>query len=135
MHLSVIPTHFYCNCSHVSNPTTMAPLNVGLMGYGFSTKSFHLPFIIPNPDLKVYAFLQRAEKPNDAKEAGKHCAIDYPEAKHYRTADEFFADPNIDLVVVCTHHDSHADFAERALNAGKHGEPHDPQGRSRKGWH
>ncbi|KAJ9622453.1 hypothetical protein H2203_006675 [Taxawa tesnikishii (nom. ined.)] len=98
----------------------MAPLNVGLMGYGFSTKSFHLPFIIPNPDLKVYAFLQRAEKPNDAKEAGKHCAIDYPEAKHYRTADEFFADPNIDLVVVCTHHDSHADFAERALNAGKH---------------
>lgn len=41
----------------------MAPLNVGCMGYGFSTKCFHLPFVLPNPDLKVYAFLQRAEAP------------------------------------------------------------------------
>jgi predicted dehydrogenase len=96
----------------------MAPINVGLMGYGFSTKSFHLPFILPNPDLKVYAFLQRAEATN---EPGKHCTADFPDAKHYRTADEFFADPNIELVIVCTHHDSHAEFAEKALNTGKHG--------------
>jgi hypothetical protein len=42
---------------------TMAPINVGFIGYGFSTKCFHLPFIIPNPDLEVYAFLQRAAHP------------------------------------------------------------------------
>ena len=101
----------------------MAPINVGLMGYGFSTKCFHLPFILPNPNLKVYAFLQRAQAPSDKSgaEAGKHCAVDYPNAKHYRTADDFFADPNIDLVIVCTQHDTHAEFAERALLAGKHG--------------
>ncbi|KAF8851083.1 NAD(P)-binding protein [Acephala macrosclerotiorum] len=98
----------------------MAPLNVGLMGYGFSTKSFHLPFILPNPDLKVYAFLQRAPAPSGKVEKGKHCTVDYPAAKHYQTADEFFADPNIDIVIVCTHHDTHAEFAEKALLAGKH---------------
>ncbi len=101
----------------------MAPINVGIMGYGFSTKSFHLPFILPNPDLNVYAFLQRAAAPADKStvEPGKHCTVDYPNAKHYRTADEFFADPEIELVVVCTQHDTHAEFAERALLAKKHG--------------
>jgi len=100
----------------------MAPLNVGIMGYGFSAKVFHLPFITPNPDLKVYAFLQRAAAPTASNEVtGKHCAVDYPDSKHYRTADEFFADPNIDLVIVCTHHDTHAEFAEKALLSGKHG--------------
>lgn len=101
----------------------MAPINVGLMGYGFSTKCFHLPFIAPNLDFNVYAFLQRAQAPANKSgvEAGKHCTVDYPDVKHYRTADEFFADSNIDLVIICTHHDTHAEFAEKALLAGKHG--------------
>ena len=101
----------------------MAPINVGLMGYGFSTKSFHLPFILPNPDFNVYAFLQRAPAPSNKSgvEPGKHCTVDHPDAKHYQTADEFFADPKIDVVIVCTHHDTHAEFAEKALRAGKHG--------------
>ncbi|KAF3118204.1 hypothetical protein TWF569_003697 [Orbilia oligospora] len=100
----------------------MAPLNVGFVGYGFATRCFHLPYILPNPDLNVYAFLQRAEAPpaGSSVEKGKHCTIDYPQAKHYRTAEEFFADPNIDLVIVCTHHDSHFEFAEKSLLAGKH---------------
>ncbi|KAH7305695.1 hypothetical protein BKA65DRAFT_601892 [Rhexocercosporidium sp. MPI-PUGE-AT-0058] len=100
----------------------MAPINIGLIGYGFSTKSFHLPFILPNPDLKVSAFLQRAAAPSPGFETqpGKHCTVDYPGAKHYQTAEEFFADTAIELVVVCTAHDTHAEFAEKALLAGKH---------------
>jgi predicted dehydrogenase len=100
----------------------MAPINVGIMGYGFSAKIFNLPYIVRNPDLKVYAFLQRAEAPKGNVGPGKHCTVDFPDAKHYRTPDDFFADKNIDLVVVCTHHDTHAKFAERALLAGKHGQ-------------
>lgn len=94
----------------------MAPINIGFIGYGFATKSFHLPFITPNSDLNVYAFLQRAEAPSSKEgiEPGKHCTIDHPNAKHYRTADEFFGDPSIDLVIVCTQHDTHAEFAEKA---------------------
>lgn len=101
----------------------MAPIKVGLMGYGFSTKVFHLPFILPNSDLEVHAFLQRAEAPNERSgvEKGRHCTIDHPKGKHYRTADDFFADREIELVVVCTGVDTHATFAERALKSGKHG--------------
>jgi hypothetical protein len=47
--------------------------------------------------------------------------VDIPGIRHYRTADEFFADGEIDLVVVATHHDTHAMFAERALEMGMHG--------------
>lgn len=101
----------------------MAPIKVGLMGYGFSTKCFHLPFITPNADLEVYAFLQRAEAPTDktGAESGKHCTVDYPKAKHYRTADDFFADAEIELVIVCTSSNNHAEFAEKAMRSGKHG--------------
>ena len=93
------------------------------MGYGFSTKCFHLPFITPNPEYKVHAILQRKEAPKDKSsvEAGVHCTVDHPDVKHYQTADDFFADGDIDLVIVCTRHESHAEFAEKALMAGKHG--------------
>ncbi|KAK4041441.1 hypothetical protein C8A01DRAFT_14804 [Parachaetomium inaequale] len=98
----------------------MAPIKVGIVGYGFSTKCFHLPFILPNPELEVYAFLQRAAPPSEPSQAPRwgHCTIDFPQAKHYRTADEFYADELIELVVVCT--GTHEEFVEKALLAGKH---------------
>ncbi len=104
----------------------MAPIKVGLMGYGFSTKCFHLPFIVPNKDLEVYAFLQRAEAPKDKSnvEPGKHCTVDHPNAKHYRTQDEFFGDKDIELVIICTSSENHYEFGTKALNAGKHGMHH-----------
>lgn len=99
----------------------MAPIKVGFLGYGFSTNCFHLPFILPNPDLEVYAFLQRRPPPKDQSEIPKwgHCTIDFPQAKHYQTADEFFADNNIELVVVCTR--DHEEFVQRSIDTGKHG--------------
>jgi predicted dehydrogenase len=99
------------------------PVRLGLIGYGFSVKCFHLPFILANPGVQVGAFFQRAEAPKDPKSAqpGSHCTVDYPSAKHYRTAPEFFADPDIDVVVVCSKTDTHAEYAEKALLAGKHG--------------
>lgn len=102
----------------------MPPIKVGIIGYGFSTKSFHLPFILPNTDLQVIAFLQRAAPPDPASnvEHGKHCTIDFLKAKHYRTPEGFFGDEDIELVVVASHVDTHASFGEMALKAGKHGE-------------
>jgi predicted dehydrogenase len=101
----------------------MAPIKVGIIGYGFSAKCFNLPFILPNPELQVYAFLQRAAAPTDGSSPSGwgHCTVDFPEAKHYRTAEEFFSDPEIDLVIVCSH--VHEEFVERSLNTGKHGMP------------
>ena len=44
----------------------------------------------------------------------------FPRAKRHRTADEFFDDQEIEVVIVCSRDDTHAEFAERALRAGKH---------------
>ena len=103
----------------------MAPIKVGVVGYGFSAKSFHLPFITAIPDYEVVAILQRAEAPSDPASApkGSHCTVDFPKVKHYRTADDFFADSEIQFVVVATHTDTHSSFAKKALLAGKHGTP------------
>ncbi|CAG1973421.1 hypothetical protein SNK03_013020 [Fusarium graminearum] len=100
----------------------MAPIKVGLVGYGNSAKSFHLPFITAIPDFEIVAILQRAEAPSDPSSAakGSHCTVDFPRVKHYREADKFFADSEIQFVVVVTHHDTHGKFAEQALLAGKH---------------
>jgi len=101
------------------------PIKVGIVGYGFSTKCFHLPFILPNPDFEVYAFLQRAAPPSDDDKDEKkprwgHCTVDFPEAQHYQAPEPFFADAAIELVIILTH--AHEEFIERALLAGKHGD-------------
>lgn len=91
--------------------STQAPIKVGLMGYGSSTKIFHLPYVLPNPDLRVVAFLQRAAAPSEADKAntepGKHCTIDYPESRHHRTVESFVGDKEIEVVVVCTSSATH----------------------------
>jgi predicted dehydrogenase len=99
------------------------PIKVGFIGYGGSTKTYHLPYLLPHPELEVYAFFQRAEAPPDPKsqKAGSHCTVDFPTAKHYRTSEEFFADKDIELVIICTHTDTHSKFAEQALKNSKHG--------------
>ncbi|OAK94892.1 NAD(P)-binding protein [Phaeosphaeriaceae sp. SRC1lsM3a] len=100
----------------------MAPIKVGVLGYGFAAKSFHIPFIRAIPDYEVAAILQRAEAPADPRSApkGSHCTVDFPEIAHYRKAEELFANPGIAFVVVATHADTHIFFAEQALQAGKH---------------
>jgi predicted dehydrogenase len=99
------------------------PIKVGIIGYGFAAKSFHLPFINAlSHQYQVIAILQRAEAPKDpaSVEKGTHCTVDFPTIKHYTTADAFFADSEIEFVVVASHTDTHIEFAKRALEARKH---------------
>jgi predicted dehydrogenase len=101
----------------------MAPIKVGVVGYGGAAKNFHIPFISAIPDYEIIAILQRAEAPANAADAapGSHCTVDLPNIRHYRTSEDFFGDADIQFVVVATRHDTHAYFAEEALKAGKHG--------------
>jgi predicted dehydrogenase len=101
----------------------MAPIKVGIVGYGFAAKNFHIPFISAIPDYEIIAILQRAEAPANPELSPKgfHCTVDFPGIKHYRSADDFFADSEIAFVVVATQTDTHALFGEMALTAGKHG--------------
>ena len=103
-------------------------VRVGVVGYGNSAKNFQIPFIQAVPDLEITAILQRREAPSSSSSdaqsspsASSHCTVDLPHVRHHRSAEDFFADDGVDLVVVATHTDTHASFAESALLAGKHG--------------
>lgn len=99
----------------------MAPIQVGIIGFGFSTKCFHLPFLLPNPEVHLCAFLQRRPASARAELKWGHCTVDFPSARHYTDLDSFLGDADVELVIVLTGDGTHAEFVLRALEAGKHG--------------
>ncbi|KAJ5562426.1 hypothetical protein N7535_003121 [Penicillium sp. DV-2018c] len=88
--------------------------NVGIVGYGFSAKIFHIPFVKEVPELNLYAIVQRTPKPDDDAEK------DHAGVKSFRTTEEMVQDPAVDLVIITTAPDSHFDLCKLALEAGKH---------------
>ena len=89
--------------------------NVGIIGYGLSAKTFHIPFIKAVSDLNLYAIVQRSPKPDD--DASK----DHPNIKLYHSADDLVKDDQVHVVIVTTAPDLHFQMAEAALRAKKHG--------------
>lgn len=88
--------------------------NAAVIGYGLSAKVFHIPLIEAVPELKLYGIVQRTPKPDD--DASK----DFPSAKAYRSAEEAFADPDVDVIVVTSVPETHFEFTKKALESGKH---------------
>ncbi|KAF4206908.1 hypothetical protein CNMCM8927_004243 [Aspergillus lentulus] len=88
--------------------------NVGIVGYGFSAKIFHIPFVAEVPPFKLYAIVQRTPKPEDDAEK------DHPGVKSYRTAEDMIQDAAVDVVIITTAPDSHYALAKLALENGKH---------------
>lgn len=89
--------------------------NVGVVGYGFSAKIFHIPFVREVPELKLYAVVQRTPKPDDDAEK------DHPGIKSYRSTEDMVKDSAVDVVIITTAPDSHYQLAKLALESGKHG--------------
>lgn len=89
--------------------------NIGVVGYGYSAKTFHIPFLQEVPELKLYAVVQRTPKPDDDAEKS------HPGVKSYRTTEEMVRDAGVDVVIITTAPDSHFALAKLALEAGKHG--------------
>jgi predicted dehydrogenase len=85
-------------------------IKVGIVSFGYSTKTFHIPFIIAHKGFQLYAILERF-----TSESVKF----YPFVKLYRDYDEFLKDSEIDLVVITTPNYTHYELTKRALNAGK----------------
>ncbi|GAB7358092.1 hypothetical protein MBLNU230_g0253t1 [Neophaeotheca triangularis] len=88
--------------------------NVAVVGYGLSAKIFHIPFILPIPDLNLYGIVQRNPKPDD------DCSNDHPGVKSYRSIDEVYTDPAVDVVVLTTVPETHFEMTKASLEAGKH---------------
>ncbi|KAB8237567.1 hypothetical protein BDV23DRAFT_150029 [Aspergillus alliaceus] len=88
--------------------------NIGVVGYGFSAKTFHIPFVQNVPQLKLYAVVQRTPKPDDDAEK------DHPGIKSYRTSEELVKDEGVDVVIITTAPESHFELTKLALENGKH---------------
>jgi predicted dehydrogenase len=86
-------------------------LNVGLVGYGMAAQVFHGPLLSATPGMRLAAIVQRR-----SADARAH----YPDAAIVTDAATLFADPTIDLVVIATPNDTHAELAHAALQAAKH---------------
>jgi predicted dehydrogenase len=86
-------------------------LNVGVVGYGFATQTFHAPLISSLPGLRLAAISTSAPAKVQA---------DWPEAAIETTPEALFMRPDIDLVVIPTPNDTHFPLAALALAAGKH---------------
>ncbi len=89
-------------------------VNVGVVGYGYSGRSFHAYLVGLAEGLRLYAISTR--DPARQKAAQR----EHPEARLYPTLAELLADPAVELVVLATPHDTHHDLAIQAMEAGKH---------------
>ncbi|KAI9314953.1 hypothetical protein BX666DRAFT_1861729 [Dichotomocladium elegans] len=89
----------------------MAKVNVGVIGFGFASRTFHCPLIVCSPHLQLTAVVERHS--NKSKEK-------YPWVTVVKSADELFEMDNVDLVVITTPNDSHFSLAKKAMEKGKH---------------
>ncbi|EKQ54446.1 MULTISPECIES: oxidoreductase [unclassified Clostridium] len=87
-------------------------LTIGYIGNGKSTNRYHLPFVIKRKNIKVKTVYQR--NPNHEK-WNRISGINY-----ISNLDELLNDSEIQLIVVCTTHDSHYEYAKMVLEHNKH---------------
>ena len=90
--------------------------DVGVVGYGTSAKTFHIPFIEASPEFKLWAVVQRNPKPEDDAKR------DHPGIQSYRSVEELARDPVVDVVVVTTPPDTHFGIVKLVLEARIDGE-------------
>ncbi|OTA14682.1 putative oxidoreductase [Xenorhabdus vietnamensis] len=86
-------------------------LKVGLVGYGYASKTFHAPLIAGTSNVELVAISS-----SDADKVKK----DWPMISVASSPEALFNDPTIDLIVIPTPNDTHYPLAQKALAAGKH---------------
>jgi scyllo-inositol 2-dehydrogenase (NADP+) len=91
-----------------------SPIRTAVLGYGLAGRVFHCPFVSAVPGLQLDAIV--TANPDRAAAASAR----YPSARILASADEAFADPAIELIVVGTPNGTHYDLSRRALEAHKH---------------
>ena len=89
----------------------MQEIGVGLIGYGLGGRAFHAPYVLATPGMALRAVVSRDPAKVHAGLPGMQVVPD---------VDALLALPGIDLVIVCSPDELHADHAIAALRAGKH---------------
>ncbi|MGN6341281.1 MAG: Gfo/Idh/MocA family oxidoreductase [Ginsengibacter sp.] len=88
-----------------------SPIKTALCSFGMSGLVFHSPFLSINPGFNFYAVWERTK--NEAQKK-------FPNVITYRTLDEMLSDELVELVIVNTPNYTHFEYAQKALQAGKH---------------
>jgi scyllo-inositol 2-dehydrogenase (NADP+) len=86
-----------------------------VVGHGLAGRAFHCPLIRRQPDLKLHGVVAR-----DPAVRAEARSLWGPGVTPYNSLDDALADRAVDLVVIATPHDSHADLAVRTLESGRH---------------
>ena len=93
------------------DPGGAAHIRIGVIGFGYAARTFHVPLLRSTPGLELIAVASSRAAEVRAALPGVEVVAD-PAAllKH----------PRIDLVVIATPNETHAPLAESALRAGRH---------------
>ena len=94
--------------------TAAGDLTVGLIGPGSFVRSVHLPNLRADSGVRIKTVVAR--RSTSATDIVRSLRISGEAATDWRVAVE---DPELDLVVIGTRHDSHAEIAAAALRAGR----------------
>ena len=97
-----------------SAPVNRDVINVAFVGVGGFATGMHLPNISKLTDkYKIYAIMNRSG--HKAKAVAQQYGASYATSN----LDDILNDKNVDLVIISTRHDSHAELTLKALEAGK----------------
>ena len=91
---------------------TSAPkIKTAVIGFGFSAKTFHIPFVLQNPHFELTAI--SSSRPEEVNAA-------FPAAQCYATPEQLLDESGAELVIVTAPNAVHFDLACKVLKANKH---------------
>ncbi|POP47234.1 oxidoreductase [Superficieibacter electus] len=90
-------------------------LKIAFVGYGNSVRNYHLPYLVNVNEIVVKKIFRREQdRINDMKAEAW-----YPDVEFTSQIKNIYLDDEIELIVVNTHVDTHAEYAIGALKHGK----------------
>ena len=89
----------------------MTETSVGIIGFGYATRTFHVPLLEATDGFRLAALAS-------TREAEVRAAL--PDVEVVADPTSLIRHPGIDLVVIATPNETHAPLAEAALRGGKH---------------
>ncbi len=90
--------------------TTAEEIRVGIVGFGYVSKTFHVPLIRATEGYRIAAV--SSSRPDDVKAA-------LPDVEVLDSPSDLTARQDIDLIIIASPNDTHAPLAEAAMRAGR----------------
>ncbi|WNJ97279.1 oxidoreductase [Vibrio ruber] len=87
------------------------PIKTAVIGYGYSAKTFHIPFLESLPQFQFCAISSRQQAVITAQ---------YPAVTCYESAERLIEQSDAELVIITAPNDVHFSLAKMALEHGKH---------------